>query len=64
MALSNDINAAAGGTTAIAAPARTQPSPVVPTAEDRLAQLARLKEKGLITDDEYTTKRQKLLDEV
>jgi Short C-terminal domain len=64
VALSNDINAAAGGTMAIAPPRESRPSIAAPTMEDRLAQLARLKDQGLISEAEYTAKRQKVLDEV
>jgi hypothetical protein len=64
VALSNDINAAAGGTTAIATPKVPQPAAALPDVADRMATLARLKDQGLISDEEYATKRQSVLDEV
>jgi|GEM_PF-4142129 len=64
IALSNDINAVSGGTLAIAPPGDSQYSTGTPTMEDRLAQLARAKERGLISDAEYTAKRKQVLDEV
>ena len=39
-------------------------APVSATPEDRLKNLDRLKEQGLITDAEYQRKRQQLLDEI
>jgi len=43
--------------------------PPAPTAkalpvEDRLAHLARLREQGLVSEDEFRQKRQQLLDEI
>ena len=35
-----------------------------PSLEDRLRKLKGLKEKGLISDEEYATQRQRVLDEV
>lgn len=74
VAVMNDINAATAGATAGAAaiasalsPARTPAQPSAPTSttiEDRLAKLSDLKSKGLISDSEYETKRQKLMDEL
>ncbi|HEX4964703.1 MAG TPA: SHOCT domain-containing protein [Thermoanaerobaculia bacterium] len=68
IALMNDINAACGGTTAIAqmvGPTMPRASgTVVPALEDRLAKLVRLKEQGLISDEEYQGKRRQLLEEV
>jgi len=65
VALSNDLNAVAGGTTAIAPPRSLQSSSTAAsTVEGRLAQLVRLKEQGLISDEEYAAKRQRVLDEV
>ena len=64
VALSNDINAAAGGTTAISPTKSSAPYIAVPDVEDRLAKLTRLKDQGLISHEEYSMKRQKILDEV
>jgi hypothetical protein len=61
VALMNDINAACGGTTTIA---ENKKAPQVQTIEGRLQKLAELKDKGLIDDQEYSTRRQKILDEV
>ena len=62
----NDINAACGGTTAIA---NFSNSPrlsvsVEPSLQDRLIRLTQLKEQGLVSDEEYEMKRQQLLNEV
>lgn len=68
VALMNDLNAAAGGTMAIA----QSPGPVVisrasatasgvESAEVRLDQLSRLKSKGLIDDAEFQEKRARIL---
>jgi len=70
VALMNDLNAAAGGTMAIA-------NPSVPTVsraavavsgegsvEARLEQLSRLKDKGLIDDAEYRERRTNILGEL
>jgi hypothetical protein len=45
---------------------RSQPTPPAPaqrpkTAEERLRELQALKEKGLVTEDEYAAQRQKIL---
>lgn len=64
LALLNDINAASGGRMAIAPSKDSYPSTGTLTMEDRLAQLARVKERGLISDAEYLAKRQKVLDEL
>lgn len=64
LALLNDINAAFGGRMAIAPAKDSYPSTGTLTLEDRLAQLAGVKERGLISDAEYLAKRQKVLDEL
>ena len=66
VALMNDINAACGGTTAIA---KSNNSPTLnisdgPSLQDRLMRLTQLKEQGLVNDEEYQAKRQQLLNEV
>ena len=43
---------------------KTSRTPAGLAVEDRLARLAALKEKVLISDDEYQAKRQQLLDEL
>jgi hypothetical protein len=63
VALSNDINAAAGGTTALASP-MTPNSTTAASVENRLANLSRLKEQGLISDEEYSATRRKILEDV
>lgn len=64
MMLKNDLDAASAG--AVAAPvdvvAPAAPAPV--SVEQRLAQLDALRAKGIVTDDEYATRRQKILDEL
>lgn len=68
VALLNDINAACGGTTAI-----TEKAPAISevkspsqsqTIEARLGKLAELRNSGLITEQEYDSRRQKILDEI
>jgi hypothetical protein len=56
MALANDINAAAGSSTVTTS---SRPTPV--PAMDRLQELARLKESGLISEAEYAAKRGAIL---
>jgi hypothetical protein len=63
MALMNDINAATAGASA----STSQPAQIPiasASVEARLANLSDLKSKGLIDEAEYTTKRQKILDEM
>ena len=61
VALSNDINAACGGATKIAENKQiAQPQ----TIESRLQKLTELKNIGLISEEEYAARRQKILDEV
>jgi hypothetical protein len=61
VALMNDINAACAGAVA-KSPSMTTPSRQ--TIEQRLAMLSDLKVKGLINEQEYDSRRQKILDEV
>lgn len=65
MALSNDINAATAAAT-VAAPAAAPIAAAVdrPTAEERLSKLNDLRLRGVISEAEYTEKRQKILDEM
>ncbi len=60
MALMNDINAACAGATVISAKEATNNS----TVEKRLAKLLELKEKNIINQEEYETRRRKILDEI
>lgn len=62
LALMNDINAASAGAAALAQPTLAADSK--PSAEERLATLSALKSKGLIDDQEYASRRQKILDEL
>lgn len=62
MALMNDINAAtAGATGQVSAPTPTAPNA---TVEARLAKLSELKASGMIDEQEYIAKRQKIIDEM
>jgi len=60
VALSNDINAACAGAATLVANTNTQSQ----TIESRLQQLAELKSKGLLDQEEYVTRRQQIIDEV
>ena len=62
VALANDIGAACA---AAAAPATGQPStPGVKTVEERLQDLGRLRNRNLITDEEYSSRRRQILEEI
>ena len=61
VALSNDISAACAGATNIVEGSAATPNQ---TIELRLEKLAELKTKGLIDDDEYAARRERILDEV
>jgi hypothetical protein len=61
VALSNDISAACAGATNILENKATKPDQSI---ELRLAKLAELRAKGLIDDDEYAARRERMLDEV
>ena len=73
MALMNDINAACGGT-AVLSNTLVSPNPYAHVAtavpitsapvEDRLARLTKMRQQELISDAEYQSKRQQLLDEM
>jgi len=58
VALSNDINAACAGAT------RTSQSGDSTSTEERLARLKSLFDKSLISPEEYSEKRMRLLDEI
>ncbi|HKS10865.1 MAG TPA: SHOCT domain-containing protein [Pyrinomonadaceae bacterium] len=60
VALSNDINAACAGATILVDAKSAQPQ----TIESRLQKLVELKSKGLIDEQEYAARREKILDEV
>ncbi|MDY7092707.1 MAG: hypothetical protein SX243_07015 [Acidobacteriota bacterium] len=69
IALMNDLNAAAGGSMALADGPPTQPplrdqAPPRANPEARLKQLTSLKEKGLIEEEEFEERRAKILDEL
>lgn len=69
IALMNDINTVYGGTTSITGTAQSAPTPAATSTpslsvEERLAKLSDLKAKGLIDDQEYDTRRKKILDEI
>ena len=60
VALMNDLNAACGGAT----PSAAQTTVLSPTIEERLAKLDDLKNKGLISPDEYSSKRAQIIEEI
>lgn len=59
VSIMNDINAACAGATLF--PQNTKSHSII---EERLAKLSELKEKNLISEDEYNQRRQKILDEI
>ena len=59
VALSNDINAASAGASQGAGHA-----PKAASAEERLSKLTALRDKGLVTDEEYQTQRRKILNDL
>ena len=61
IALMNDINAACAAATSVQSNIKTEAKQ---TIEQRLAKLSELKEKKLINDQEFETRRQKVLDEI
>ena len=61
VALMNDINAACAGAAVVSQPRAVKSTP---TIEERLTKLSELKSKGLIDEQEYISRRQKILDEV
>ena len=61
VALSNDISAACAA--AMAPQLAHAPTPAA-TPESRLTRLADLKSRGLISDDEYTMERRRILSEL
>lgn len=63
VALMNDIDAACAGATS---PSKTE-APIPPSKgsiEERLSRLAELKVQGLIDEQEYNLRRQRILDEI
>lgn len=60
MALMNDINAACAGATNIHKKEVTNNQ----TISERLSNLSELRDKNLVNDQEYETRRQKILDEI
>jgi type II secretory pathway pseudopilin PulG len=59
LALMNDINAASA-----ASPSLSTKREISQTLEERLAKLSELKEKNLLSEQEYNERRQKILDEI
>ncbi len=59
LALMNDINAACA-----AAPPLSTKTEISQTLEERLAKLSELKEKNLLSEQEYNERRKKILDEI
>jgi hypothetical protein len=59
VALMNDINAACA-----AAPSLSTKTEISQTLEQRLAKLSELKEKNLLSEQEYNERRRKILDEI
>ncbi len=63
VALMNDINAACGA--GVTSPANSEPAASAkPSIEQRLERLGELKVQGLLSEEEYHSRRQKILDEV
>ena len=63
VALMNDISAACAGATSLPSVELSTPSSKA-SIEDRLSRLAELKIQGLIDEDEYKLRRQRILDEI
>jgi hypothetical protein len=65
VALMNDINAACGGTTALAtASAQSNLTSVSVSIEERLVKLQNLLDQSLISQSEYGARRQQIIDDV
>jgi hypothetical protein len=65
VALMNDINAATAAANSVSQPALAlATAPASASVEERLAKLTSLKTQGMITEDEYNAKRQKIMDEI
>lgn len=62
VALMNDINAACAGATFVSH--NNARASATPSIEERLARLAELRSKDLIDEQEYSARRQKIIDEV
>ena len=62
VALMNDINAACAGATSV--PRKMEPPAEAASIENRLAKLSDLRSKGLINEQEYVSRRQKIIDEI
>jgi hypothetical protein len=61
MKLMNDINAACADTVALIP---HQLRTIAPSVEDRLEKLGRLRAQGLITENEYSARRETILHEI
>jgi hypothetical protein len=64
VALSNDINAACAGANRTNQTSTLSESANSSSIEERLAKLKRLLDQGLVSSEEYSEKRMRLLDEV
>jgi cytochrome c peroxidase len=64
VALSNDISAACAAAMVPQMTHAHAPAPSSATPESRLTRLADLKSRGLVTDEEYTTERRRILGEL
>ena len=64
LAIKNDIDAITAGSVALATHAVTSTAPAAPDPAARLAKLEALKSQGLVTDDEYTQSRARILAEI
>jgi hypothetical protein len=64
VALMNDISAATAGATAFPSPSPFATAPAQQPIEARLKKLDDLKAQGVISEQEYTTRRQQILSEV
>jgi hypothetical protein len=62
MALMNDINAACAGATTVHQ--TSPPHSSSPSIEKRLARLSELRSKGLIDEQEYSSRRQRIIEEL
>jgi hypothetical protein len=64
LALSNDIDAVCAGASRIASKMPTSPSLDSVAVEDRLSKIKTLLDRGAITEDEYSDRRKRILDDL
>ena len=62
VALMNDINAACAGATTVHQTNTVRST--APSIEERLERLLELRDKGLIDEQEYSSRRQRIIDEI